>query len=466
MSERRQLISGLRSRIVVAFVAGTAAVAITTASLAYFTTRHFLITERQATVLRQAFADAALVRGSVQRDPEGLADLVGAFDELAGNHVVVVSPAGTFSSNADVGLASVPTTLRATVARGNTATQTFLAGGTPTLGVGVAIPAQQTQVYATFSVADIARTLRALLLVLTSVSVLAILAAAFVGWRAARRAVRPLKDVGETASRIAAGELSARLPDAHDRDLEALTSSFNAMAAELEERIARDAAFNSNVAHELRSPLTTLAATVEVLEGHTNRLDDEAREALLLLRGDLDRFRQLIVDLLELAADDARSGLRLEEVNAAELVRRIARVAAPVIQMAKVAVVVDPALEETVLLADKRRVERVFANLIGNAQTHSGGLLSIEADLRGDVVEVAFVDAGPAIPDAERDRVFERFYRGGAAGRRGAARGSGLGLAIVAEHAAVQGGSVRLERDEEGGNRFVLTLPVAEEELA
>ena len=463
MRPRRQLISSLRSRIVVAFVLGTAAVSIATSSLAYFTTRHFLITERQATVLRQAFADAALVRGTLTKDPTALADEVSAFDELSGNHVVVATPAGTYASNRDSSLADLPAGLRRAVASGDTATQTFLDGSTPTLAVGVAIPSVSSQVYATFSVADIARTLRALLLVLTGVSVLAVLGAALVGRRAAQRAVRPLHDVGETASRIAAGELSARLPDAHDRDLDALTSSFNAMAAELEERIARDAAFNSNVAHELRSPLTTLSATVEILESRTNRLDDEAREAMLLLRGDLDRFRQLIVDLLELAADDARSGLRLEEVNAAELVNRIARVAAPVIQMAKVAVLVEPELATTTLMADKRRVERIFANLIGNAQTHSNGLLAIEARRAGDHVEVAFVDAGPAIPDAERERIFERFYRGGAAGRRGAARGSGLGLAIVSEHAAVQGGSIRLERDDEGGNRFVLSLPIDEE---
>jgi two-component system sensor histidine kinase MtrB len=111
---------------------------------------------------------------------------------------------------------------------------------------------------------------------------------------------------------------------------------------------------------------------------------------------------------------------------------------------------------------DKRRFERVMANLMENAAHYGGGVteVTVRPGDQEEVVEVTVDDAGPGIDPGERSKVFERFYRGSASGRRGAGTGSGLGLALVAEHMRVMQGDVRVESSPPGGARFVLSLPV------
>ena len=138
------------------------------------------------------------------------------------------------------------------------------------------------------------------------------------------RSLRPLADVSRAAGAIAGGELDTRLDaDAADPDLEGLTNSFNAMVDQLQERIEREARFNSDVSHELRSPLTTLAAALEVLEADRDQLPPRSQRALQLLGDDLRRFQRMVGDLLEMSRADAGSvDVFLEEVNVSELVQR------------------------------------------------------------------------------------------------------------------------------------------------
>jgi two-component system, OmpR family, sensor histidine kinase MtrB len=111
---------------------------------------------------------------------------------------------------------------------------------------------------------------------------------------------------------------------------------------------------------------------------------------------------------------------------------------------------------------DKRRFERVMANLIENAANYGAGATRITVDLAIDApqVEIGVEDAGPGINPLERERVFERFYRGSASGRRGTGTGTGLGLALVAEHVRLMGGQARVDDAPDGGARFVVTLPL------
>jgi two-component system, OmpR family, sensor histidine kinase MtrB len=122
---------------------------------------------------------------------------------------------------------------------------------------------------------------------------------------------------------------------------------------------------------------------------------------------------------------------------------------------------IDPDVRTWRVGVDKRRFERVMANLMENAAHYGGGVTEIAVGPDGDgKVEVTVDDAGPGIEPAERAKVFERFYRGSASGRRGTGTGSGLGLALVAEHMRVMHGAVRVEASPNGGARFVLSLPV------
>jgi two-component system sensor histidine kinase MtrB len=169
-------------------------------------------------------------------------------------------------------------------------------------------------------------------------------------------------------------------------------------------------------------------------------------------------------DLLEMSRADAGStDIFLEEVNVSELVQRSVEASARSRdgQVAPPAVLIDPAVRAWRVGVDKRRFERVMANLMENAANSGGGVTEITVRPGGpDQVEVTVDDAGPGIDPRERIKVFERFYRGSAAGRRGTGTGTGLGLSLVAEHMRAMQGRAWVESSPAGGARLVVSLPV------
>jgi len=272
---------------------------------------------------------------------------------------------------------------------------------------------------------------------------------------------------------IASGQLGTRLPAAiDDPDLAGLTGSFNAMVDQLQERIEREERFSSDVSHELRSPLTTLSTTLAVLEAHNAELSEPAQRALALLGADLRRFQRMVGDLLEIARSDAGSSdVALEEVTLGELVRRSVAANSRTLPGGGPGptVEVDPSVAQAWVTVDKRRFERVMANLLENAALYGGGATAVRvrpgpSDPDGRAtVRVSVEDHGPGVSPTERSRVFERFYRGQTSGQRGAGNGTGLGLALVAEHVRLHGGRVWADEATGGGARFTVELPVADE---
>jgi signal transduction histidine kinase len=261
---------------------------------------------------------------------------------------------------------------------------------------------------------------------------------------------------------LAAGRLDTRLAASADPDLRPITSSFNEMAQALQDRIERDARFASDVSHELRSPLMTLAASAEVMGNQRDDLPERARSALDLMVADIDRFQTLVEDLLEISRFDAGVvRLELEEVHLAELVMQAVSHSSD----DDVPVELEADLAGVVVNADKRRIVRLIANLLDNARRYGGGATSVSLRRVGDEVQIAVEDKGAGVPEQDRELIFERFNRGSAAGRRGASDGVGLGLALVAEHVNLHGGRVWVEgrADGEPGARFVVQLPVQEQ---
>jgi signal transduction histidine kinase len=102
----------------------------------------------------------------------------------------------------------------------------------------------------------------------------------------------------------------------------------------------------------------------------------------------------------------------------------------------------------------------VVVNLVENAAVYAGGVTRLAVEATDDTVRLIVEDAGPGVPAEARARIFERFFRGSAAGRRGAGDGTGLGLSLVAEHVRLHGGRVWVEDRPEGGSRFVVELPI------
>ncbi len=477
---------GITARITAVFGLGALVLSILMGGLSYFTVRHYLLAGRESAAQHQAFTNAVLVRSTLELGNTGYVNLLTNIDFGSGAHSVLYDRTKFYDSSLSVTAAAIPQQLRQDVIGGSAATETYRTiQGTAEIVVGVPIPSVHAAYFEVFDLSDLDHTLRVLGLTLLVAGVVTTVLGIALGRFASVRSLRPLADVSRAAGAIASGELDTRLDaDAADPDLIGLTNSFNAMVDQLQERIEREARFNSDVSHELRSPLTTLAASLEVLEADVDRLPPRSQRALQLLSDDLHRFQRMVGDLLEMSRADAGSvDVFLEEVDVSELVQRSVEIGfghmdrpgpdsgGAVVGNGAVAgppgVRIDPAVHGWRVGVDKRRFERVMVNLMENAAHYGGGVTEIAVVPGGaEQVEVTVDDAGPGIDPRERLKIFERFYRGSASGRRGTGTGTGLGLALVAEHMRVMQGDVRVESSPAGGARFVLTLPVlAEDDL-
>jgi len=442
-------------------------------ALSYFTTRHFLVGERESTAIHDAVVNAIYVNQNIAAQTTDIVQILTTADKITPNsnsHSLLEERGSVwYERTFSVTQSEIPASLRSLVLRrGTSGSQTYTFDGRTQIAVGIPIKSVQGAYFEIFDVSELGHTLRVLALALFGAGAVTTVLGAALGRWASGRSLRPLTGVSRAAVAISGGDLGTRLVSAAgDPDLAALTSSFNRMVDQLQERIEREARFTSDVSHELRSPLTTLAASLEVLEAQASSLSATGRRALELLSADVRRFQRMVGDLLEISRSDSGAAeVSLEEVDPGELVRQAVAAAhrslppdvpAPPVE-------VDPAVAGTRLWVDKRRFERVISNLLENASLYGGGATLVRV-ARGEVggdahsVLVSVEDAGPGLAPAERTKVFERFYRGHTAFQRGAGTGTGLGLALVAEHVRMHGGHVWAEESGSGGARFTIQLP-------
>lgn len=457
---------GLRARITFAFAATTAVLSALMAGTTWGLTRENLINQREAAATRQVRQDAEEVSLQVASgaSPEDLTKfLIGLDTPTSARPLLEIEGEAPLSNVPGYGTGVIPEQLRETVRSGQAARMIVTINGEPELVLGVPINDGEAAFYEIVSFEELEDTLRSLAVSLFGASVVTTLVGGTLGYWLSRRTLRPLANVGLAAEAIAGGRLDTRLEGTDDPDLNVLVSSFNHMAQALEERIDRDGRFASDVSHELRSPLMTLAASVSVLASRREEMPDAASQSALdLMEADVARFQQLVDDLLEISRFDAGvARLSLEEVRLPELVRQAVSMHRsddpPTVE-------IDADLAGMVVRADKRRLVRILDNLLGNADAYGGGACRVAVESAGDSVLIAVEDSGPGVPPEDRDRIFDRFSRGAGAGRRSTSGdGVGLGLALVAEHARLHGGRTWVEGrpDGEAGARFVVQLPVA-----
>lgn len=464
---------GLRARVTAAFAVGALTLSAILAGITYFAARQSFLNERQTTVLRQAFANASFVQTSLQSSGTNVTQLLELVDTLPGSRSVLHSRGQWYATSISVGQNAIPAGERALVLGGTPASQRFPLDGNVQLVVGVPLPAVHGAYFEVFSLQELAGTLRSLAFALAAAALVTTVAGAAVGRWASGRALRPLGGVTEAAVAIAGGQLDTRIDAGDDVDLQKLASAFNRMAGNLQARIEREARFTSDVSHELRSPLTTLSASIGVLEAHREELDPRAQRALSLLDGDLQRFKRMVDNLLEISRFDAGSAeLSLDEVDPGELVRQAVMTTSLIGEngsriVPAFPVEVAPGVEGLRLNVDKRRFERIMANLVNNASLYAGGVTRVIVDQGpsgtkqpAHIIRVIVEDRGPGVRADDRVHLFERFYRGSRSGQREAGEGTGLGLSLVAEHVRLHGGTVHIEDAAGGGARFVIELPL------
>jgi two-component system sensor histidine kinase MtrB len=452
---------GLRARLTLTFGLGALALSVSMAGLTYFTARQFSMSQRQDADVSQSYANALTVLNGLRTN-----------NTAVNAHTLVDNLSGSGSESLLVrqGQVYVPTLVieptipekmfRLVESQPTAATQRISSAKGPELVVGISLPSVHGAYFEVFSLEDLASELRLLGLILAFVALVITIAGAAVGRLAAGRVLLPLASVSHAAETIAGGSLGTRLDALGDADLTPLASSFNRMADALQERIQHEARFTSDVSHELRSPLTTLSTALGVLDSHRRDLDPRASRALDLLQIEVRRFHHMVDDLLEMSRIDAGSAeLLLDEVEVGELIRHTATSTGA----GGVPIDIAPGLSDVRLLVDKRRIERVVANLVENAAQYAGGAtrLAVErANGSVNAVRIVVADHGPGVAPSERDKIFDRFYRGQSAGQRGTTNGTGLGLALVAEHVRLHGGRVWVEDGIGAENRFVVELPV------
>jgi signal transduction histidine kinase len=454
LTRRRVRVGGLRARIVLGFAAGTLLVSIVLVSVTFLLARNYLIDQREASATRQAFADATALNSRLATAGAEVGDVLTEVVPSGNADVVVRQRDAWYSTSLEVGARDVPASLQEVVRAGRAATLRVEASDGPRLMVGVPVVGAGAEFYEIAPLTELRQVLRTLTAVLGAGALAATAAGTAFGFWASRRAVQPLEQVAGAATRIAGGELHTRLPATDDPDLVGIVASFNSMVDALAVRIERDARFVGDVSHELRSPLTTLVTSVEVLGARRAELSPRSQQALEMVEGELGRFRRTLDDLLQLARiDDAAVLESMRPLSMTELVREV--VGDGVVQLCAAP---DG---ETAVSGDKTSLERAVRNLLDNADRHGGGATAVHVERRDDVVVVAVDDDGAGVPGEDRERIFERFARGPHAARRSLA-GAGLGLAIVAETAARHGGGAWCSEAPGGGARFILSLPRAD----
>jgi len=280
------------------------------------------------------------------------------------------------------------------------------------------------------------------------------------------RTLRPLERVAAVARAVSHGAYDQRTGLRGGGEMASMGAAFDEMVDRLQEQIrqereseARMRRFLADASHELRTPVTGILGHLEVLRRGAveNRADRD--ESLAAMHVAAERMARLVTDLLTLARfEQVEARLRPEKVDVQELLRAAARG----VVMNGQGLAVEPAPPSLAVLADRDATERILVNLLDNAAKYSAAGATVELAGRPageDCVELLVADHGPGIDAGERERVFERLYRGDRSRANGAASGAGLGLAICRALARGQGGEVTARETPGGGATFVLKLP-------
>lgn len=281
-----------------------------------------------------------------------------------------------------------------------------------------------------------------------------LLVAALVVWMAARRALRPVEAIRAEVAAITATDLSRRVPVPRaDDEIARLATTMNDTLDRLELAAARQRRFVSDAGHELRSPLASLRNQLEA--SLYERPDPEWATTVADMRIDHDRLERLVADLLLLARNDEHKTTIHEPVDLgylarSEMNRRPGRDG------------VDRVVHAANVLVDGHSdsLVRVLRNLVDNAERHAESLVLVAVTSSAGCAVLSVEDDGPGIAQADRAKVFDRFFRLDEA-RSVDAGGSGLGLAIVNELVTRHGGDVAIE-DGDHGVRFVVRIPLFE----
>jgi two-component system OmpR family sensor kinase len=313
---------------------------------------------------------------------------------------------------------------------------------------------------------DVQVTIRRLVVV-ELIGVAAILTAlGFVTWWMLRLGIRPVKEMTHTASLIAEGDLSVRVPQqAPGTETGELADALNVMLGRIEgaldERAAADARlrqFVADASHELRTPITTIRGYAELYRHGGLSSEDDLADAMRRTEQEAARMGRLVDDMLELAKLDQHRPLDARPVDLAALAADAAADARAAAPNREITLDIPPG--PAPVNGDEDRLRQVIANVVGNALVHTGAdvPITIRVSRLAGSVTLEVDDRGPGMTPEVAERVTERFFRADPARARHRG-GSGLGLSIVDATVSAHGGSVVIDSEPERGTTVRLTMP-------
>ena len=447
---------GLRTRVALAFGLLSLIIAGAVSGATYSVARWYLLNQREDSAITRAVLDSRSVDASLAAD---LAPVT-ALEQVpsVGTSQPMIQVQGVwYTSGVTVPPASLPASLLSTAAKDGGSQQRTTIGDEEYLLVAIQLG---TSVYVeVFPLRDLdlVLTIGGWLLVIQTL--FAGIIGVFVGRYTFARIIRPLLRLGAGARRIASGELSTRIQLMRDPDLDPIAASFNGMAESVQSRIKREQRFSANVSHELRSPLTAVVGTAELLERNLDDLPEREQRLIGTLQTQTARMSQMLLDLLEISRIGNDDPLLKESVSVTTLCLDAIHVRGLPEDLIHVEDEGDH-----LITTDTRRFERIVGNLIDNANRHGGGVTAIHiariSHSDPEHIVVAVEDAGPGIPVDEVPKLFEPFTRGEDAKETS---GAGLGLAIAIEQAHLLDVELRVESVDPHGARFVMEIPVAVE---
>lgn len=285
--------------------------------------------------------------------------------------------------------------------------------------------------------------------------ILAALLAIVLGAGLAQRLTSPLKDLTAAVRRMAGGQLDQRVEVRATEEVEELADAFNSMAANLAQAQELRRNLMTDVAHELRTPITSMQVH---LEGVMDGAVPLSPETIELLHGETLLLAGLVEELRDLSlAEAGQLRLDLEPVDLAEIVRREAKVLAPRFERADVALKLDIPDGLGPVNGDRGRLVQVLRNLLDNALSHTPAEGTVSVSLRpeaGDLT-LSVSDTGPGIQPDDLPFVFERFYRA----QKATEGGSGIGLTIAKRLVEAHHGTIQVKSEPGAGTQMIAKFP-------
>ena len=459
----------LRARLLLGVVA-LAAVGLVAANVATYSTLSSYLLDRTDSTLDQT---AQTLRrpgpgGGIRSAPPGTFVQVRSLD----GDTVVATFSGATLPGASVPAPNLPDAVKPPALNRTTeAVRYFTVGGAhggPEYRVRASIAqGDEAMLLVASSLRDVNSTLNRLLAIELVVTALVLAAIAGLGLWLVRLGLRPLDAIGQTASAIAAGDLSRRVERAEERtEVGRLGLALNSMLARIESSFrAQEASerklrrFVADASHELRTPLSAVRAYAELYDRGAAERPDDLERSMKGISRESERMSVLVEDLLLLARLDDGRPLERERVELDEVVGEAVETAQAVDPDRAIELHAEPAT----VLGDRVRLRQIVDNLLANVRAHTppGTPASVSVTRRNGSAEISVTDAGPGLDEEHLEHLFERFYRADPSRAR-ASGGVGLGLAIVAAVAEAHGGSVAAVPRENAGATFRITLPAVQ----